>query len=460
MGAICKAIEHSWGDLVIFYLLKKLPLILAGFLTMFVMSSCTMLGLNYASLEVENKPVAEPAIDVTSLADWDAGRAVLKTAFEDTLYGPWPTGLAVSFGQTRRIEDAFGALGYLEETPITLGEGDGARTFHLAVAYPALAATSPVPLVVAQSFSPNCAAFPGAPLTGPDGTACAGDPMAGVGGSIARYIFGEFIAEVPIEDYFRNGHAYATFYASELVPDRNGEAQQVMTGLTSGGSPAPTGALMAWAFGFSAAVDLLEGDARIDGDRIAVFGHSRHGKAALIAGVWDRRIDAVIAHQSGYGGAASSRSTAGEGLGKMLNGPPLTPLGPRLGGGYPHWFAPGLEDYVGQLDAIPVDQHQLLALLAPTPVFLGNGRRDVWSDPNSTYRMARAADPIYELYGVSGLEQEAMTPYLPGAEIAYFLRPGGHGTDKRDVAAIMGFLRAHFDGPDPAVTAASVAAEH
>ncbi|MEL6664290.1 MAG: alpha/beta hydrolase, partial [Pseudomonadota bacterium] len=98
---------------------------------------------------------------------------------------------------------------------------------------------------------------------------------------------------------------------------------------------------------------------------------------------------------SGFGGAALSRSTVGEGIERVVDT-------------YPHWFAPEFEALSKDPEALPVDQHQLLALLAPTPVFLGNGRRDVWSDPNSTYRAAESASRIYQLYGRRGLSQQGL----------------------------------------------------
>lgn len=440
-------------------ILKRAPFIVALGLLAFIMSSCTMLGLNYASLETTNKPAAVPPIEAASFDDWTTGRTALKQAFETHVYGPWPAGLPVSFGETRRVEGALGALGVLEETPITLGTGEGARTFQLAVAYPAFAPAGGVPVVVGQTFASNCSVFPTATLTAPGGNHCDGDPMGGAIGVVGRYIFGEYIAEVPIEQYFRHGMAYATFYASELVPDSSSAAPGILAGLAGEDGIAPTGTLMAWAFGFSAVADFLEEDTRIDSDRIAVFGHSRHGKAALLAGAWDTRIGAVIAHQSGYGGAASSRSTAGEGLRRMTRGGRVTPIGPAMSG-YPHWFDPAYASYAGRLDELPVDQHQLLALVAPKPVFLGNGRRDVWSDPNSTFRMAQAADRIYELAGTDGLNQNGMQDFNPAGDIAYFLRPGGHGTDKRDIAAFLAFLDAHFAGAPLTQGQGSIAAEH
>ena len=107
---------------------------------------------------------------------------------------------------------------------------------------------------------------------------------------------------------------------------------------------------MAWAFGFHAAADVFGEDSRIDANAIAAIGHSRYGKSALIASGWSDRIAAAVAHQSGFGGGSSSRSTTGETLKRMANS-------------YPHWLRPGLgEDLENGLD-LTLDQHFLLALI-------------------------------------------------------------------------------------------------
>lgn len=400
-----------------------------------VMSSCTMLGLNYASLETDNKPDARPPITATSLAGWQAGRDELIKTFEDYVYGPWPEGLAVELVDRRMVDERFAdGAGTLEDLVIRIGEGDGAQDFHVALAIPKSA--TPAPLIISQTFGGNCAAFPGAAIRGSEGQNCAisGSDMPGW---VTR-IFGEYIALVPIDQYFERGYAYATWQASDLVPDTNGEAQKVMARLTSDGSPVPTGTVAAWGYGFSAIIDVLEGDARIDPDRIAVFGHSRHAKSAMVAAVHDRRIDAVVSHQSGFGGAASSRSKTGETVDRMLHGARAFVIG-RLDG-YPHWFDPAYSQYADHTEDLPVDQHQFIGLVAPTPMLLGNGRRDVWSDPNSTYRMAEAGDKVYELYGLDGLDQEGMQDFTPDAALSYYIRPGGHSIVQRDITAFMDFL--------------------
>lgn len=424
------------------WFLVRLPLLLLIFVTALVMSSCTMLGLNYASLEVANKPEPRPELEVSALLADTAYRTDLMRAFEDTLYGPWPAGLPVRAGEARLVEgDLLGGKGRLEEIPVTVGAGEGARQFWLVVATPS--GEGPFPLVISQTFSSNCAAFPGYPVTSADGTPCAGSEMEGAFGFLATQIFGTYIAEVPLQRFMDAGIAYASFYGPEFVPDRRAEAPGVMAGL--GGPLNPTSTLMAWAYGYAAAMDVLEPRDRIDADAVILFGHSRYGKAALIAGAWDRRADAVIAHQAGFAGASLSRSQTGEGL-------------KRMGESYPHWLAPEAQDWLDRLDELPVDQHQLLALLAPTPVLLGNGRRDVWSDPNSSFRAALSASRVYDAAGTRGLPKGGMKQaFEPGAGIAWWLRPGGHSIVAEDIDTFIAFVHAQFPEPSSSQSAVHVA---
>lgn len=155
---------------------------------------------------------------------------------------------------------------------------------------------------------------------------------------------------------------------------------------------------------------MLADDPRIDADRVIAFGHSRFGKAALVAAAFDLRIAGVVSNQSGTGGAALSRDKSGETVAQIVQR-------------YPHWFAGAFDDYARREDELPVDQHQLLGMITPRPIFLGNARRDTWSDPKGTYRAAMNADPIYELDGKCGLDQGDMTDFSPQADISYWLRP-------------------------------------
>ncbi|MEM9376889.1 MAG: hypothetical protein AAGA72_11775 [Pseudomonadota bacterium] len=407
-------------------------LLLAG-AVLLVASSCTMLGLNYASLDTENKPPARP--ELTLPFDIEATHKTL----ESELYGPWPGNLPITVAQRRVVDDAYlGGRGRLEEVFLTLGSGPSARTFPIVLAIPNQASERPVPLLISQTFADNCSVFPDVPVTAQGDLLCDGSNMTGAVGFIATNIFGTYIAYAPIDRYFDAGLAYASFAGSSFVPDSREAGPAIMASLAP--DPQPTSALMAWAFAFHAAARVLSDDPRIRNDAIAAMGHSRYGKSALIASGWSDRVAAAIAHQSGFGGGSSSRSNTGETLQRMANA-------------YPHWLRPGLgADLENGLD-LTLDQHFLLALSAPKPIFLGNGRRDVWSDPNSSFILAQAADLIYEAEGVEGLiDQTGMLDFDPAAEISYWLRVGGHSVVSEDIDAFIAFMSAHFGPTSPAGT--------
>lgn len=413
---------------MIWQILKWTMRLVLGAIVITGMSACTMLGLNYASLETDNRPAPTPEISLPF--DAEAARAILETE----LYGPWPANLPVTATAPRMIDDNYlGGRGTLEEVTLTIGSAEGARSFPVVIAIPNEARTQPVPLLISQTFSDNCSVFPEDPVTEFGGGTCDGSGMTGMVGFIATNIFGTYIAYAPIERYFDAGLAYASFSGWSFVPDTNGSAQTAMADLTPG--PSPTSALMAWAFGFHAAAGIFGEDSRIDANAIGAIGHSRYGKAALIASGWSDRIATAVAHQSGFGGGSSSRSTTGETLVRMAKS-------------YPHWLRPGLgEDLEAGLE-LTLDQHFLLALSAPKPIFLGNGRRDVWSDPNSSFVLAEAANSVYRAAGVQGLPAGATMrdEYDPGAEISYWIRPGGHSVVSEDIDAFTAFMTAHFGG--------------
>jgi len=164
---------------------------------------------------------------------------------------------------------------------------------------------------------------------------------------------------------------------------------------------------------------------------MAVWGHSRNGKSAVLAAAFDPRIDLVIAHQAGTGGTTLSRSHNGESI-------------EQITGAYPYWFAPGYSDYAGREDALPVDQHQLIALVAPRPILIGGAWRDNWSDPQGSFRAAQAANPVYALYGSEGLTQPDLAHFDPEADLAVFMRRGLHGVTPADWSHFLDFLDAHF----------------
>jgi hypothetical protein len=169
----------------------------------------------------------------------------------------------------------------------------------------------------------------------------------------------------------------------------------------------------------------------LDAKRIAVVGHSRLGKTALLAGAFDERIALVIPHQAGCGGTAPSRHKVGETV-KQINDR------------FPHWFCDEFTKFNDQVERLPFDQHSLVALCAPRPVLFTNAVEDSWADPEGQYNVLAAASPVYRLLGVDGLAEGAYPPpgRLVKSRLGYWLREGKHSMNRDDWKIFLDFADA------------------
>ncbi len=412
-------------------------------LTAILAAGCVAATIAWTDLSPDG-PKAAPALVAESVTEWEAaGAPAARLALQSSVYGMMPARSASRIIDQRVLNDAaFNGKGRLEEYRIGASAAfggvevetksqDGADGFIMDVVLP-IGAQGPVPVIVMQTFCPRWSTMPDPAVDG------APEVFRKSGGiSLEYYIFGRHICTPPVEAILDAGYAIATIFPSEFVPDRREEGLAELNRLSAGHGDDGTrwGAIAAWGWAFSRMVDVLEEDGRFDRNAMIAWGHSRYAKSALVAAAFDPRIDGVIAHQSGTGGASLNRDKKGESIRRITES-------------YPHWFAPAYRA-IGADDApADFDQHMLLALIAPRPILLGNARRDVWSDPNGAFRAGLGADPIYELYGVRGLDQARLKPYDPSADIAFWIRPGTHGVVKEDWPAFLRFLDAHFAGED------------
>lgn len=234
-----------------------------------------------------------------------------------------------------------------------------------------------------------------------------------------------------------HGYGFATIYRGDIDPDyddgfKNG-VQVMYPELEKRGDNFST--VGAWAWGLSRAMDYLETDKDVNAKKVALFGFSRLGKAALWAGVNDERFAVVISNQSGAGGAKLFHRGMGENIRRLCTA-------------FPHWFCANFRKYIDRDTVLPFDQHMVIALIAPRPVYIGSAEDDKNSDPEGEFASALAANPVYKFLGTEGLPARQM-PNLSEpvvGRIAYHIRPGGHSVIRYDWEQYLGFIDKYFKG--------------
>lgn len=228
----------------------------------------------------------------------------------------------------------------------------------------------------------------------------------------------------PIDLFIENGIGIATAYYGDLEPDHpDGWKTGIRTSMQDilDIRAEEWGAIGAWAWGLTKIMDYFEMDEDINQNQVAVMGHSRLGKAALWAGASDTRFSIVISNESGHGGATLSRRWYGE-------------MPHNINGGFPHWFADKYKSYNDDIFSLPIDQHELLALIAPRPLYVASASEDAWCDPKGEFLSAWHAGQVYALFDEKGLETGIM-PAIDtsiGNTIRYHIRTGVHGTERFD----------------------------
>lgn len=240
----------------------------------------------------------------------------------------------------------------------------------------------------------------------------------------------------PAELIIESGYAIAAFHVSDLAPDNKDEFMNGVLQLYPEQLNADNGmrAIGAWGWGASRVMDYFESEPQIDKKRVALAGHSRGGKASLWAAAQDQRFAICITNCSGSTGAALARRQFGE----RVN---------RINTSFPHWFNSNYKKYNGHEELLPVDQHMLISLIAPRPVYATNASEDLWADPKGTFLALKNAEQVYALYGLKSKLPDSppgLNKPIIESPLAYHNREGKHDLTVYDWKQFIKFADYHF----------------
>lgn len=245
----------------------------------------------------------------------------------------------------------------------------------------------------------------------------------------------------PAEELIARGYAAMAFHVSDVDADdpKDINFESGVHGIFDEPERAPDAwaTIAAWSWGASRVMDYLETSKEIDSTRIGVVGHSRGGKAALWCGAEDERFALVISNDSGCTGAALSRNKKGESVA-------------RINTSFPHWFCKNYSQYNDKEENLPIDQHQLIALMAPRLVYVASASQDNWADPEGEFLSCLYASPVWDLWGLEGLTASSQPPVntpVHSGNIGRHVREGKHGMELSDWNWFMDFADKHFKNP-------------
>ena len=400
---------------------------------------------NYDESKAGQYQLPDPLVmqDGTAVTDAEMWRTrrrpELLSLFETQMFGKMPGRLpATRFEPLSAEAGALGGIARRKEVRALFAGGEHGPCMDILIYLPAQA-DGPVPLFVGLNFQGNHTVRdePGIRLS--RSWIREGANAGVVNNRSTESSRGVASRRWDVPAILGRGYGLATAYYGDIDPDYDDGFQNGVHPLfCAAGQTRPAAdecaTIGAWAWGLSRIMDYLETDPEVDSGRVAVMGHSRLGKTSLWAGAADERFALVISNNSGCGGAALSRRDFGETLTVIQNA-------------FPHWFCGNFRQYAGNEESLPFDQHELIALIAPRPVYVASAAEDLWADPRGEYLAAYNAGPVYRLLGQTDLESPDMPAVdepLVDKTVGYHLRTGKHDVTPWDWQRWMDFADRHM----------------
>lgn len=356
-------------------------------------------------------------------------RKEILELFGEHVYGKTPRFIGtIHFDVYQEDDQALQGTATRKQITIRLVSGKNVRRLQLLLFLPHASKNKPAPIFCLLNFEGNH-------------TVCQ-DPTIALPQSYLNPEWlpseerrGKKAYRFPLKSILERGYGLATMYYGDVAPDH---PEHFKEGIMSLFAPLPQsnenwGAVGAWAWGLSRIMDYLENDKQVDSTKVAVLGHSRLGKAALWAGAQDDRFSIVISNNSGCTGAALSRGKQGESI-------------QAINDHFPHWFCENYKRYNGRESDLPIDQHMLLALIAPRPIYVASATDDLWADPQAEFRSCLEAESVYCLFGFNGVGMEnlpAPNQLQMKGHIGYHIRSGKHELLAYDWNCFMDFVDRH-----------------
>lgn len=349
--------------------------------------------------------------DVKDKATWErVRRPEILRLFEDNIYGQMPRNFSqMKYSVTSENAHSMNGKAKLKEVLIEVFNNSKSVKIHLALFVPNNAKT-PVPafLLINNRGKENT--------------------------DLTRNVKSEFW---PAEMLVDSGYAIAAFHVSDLAPDDKVNYVKGVLDLYPAQLTADNGmkAVGAWAWGASRVMDYIEKDKDIEAKKVAIIGHSRGGKASLWAAAEDQRFAICVSNCSGNTGAALARRQFGE---RVHN----------INTAFPHWFNNNYKKYNYNENALPVDQHMLVAMIAPRPIYVTNASEDLWADPKGTFLSCKYAEKVYRLYGLTSnlpAEPPGINQPIIQSPMGYHIRKGEHNLTAYDWNNFIQFANYHYN---------------